>query len=208
MIEHKRYEERELADGRLLCLNEFENPWNGRCALRKVCLMSPEDVIERDGGRSGSYKSRTTVWQAELTYHEWSGILERVSVTAKGNAMVVEVTELANPGTEDRGREWLMREILLSMPQEILEAAKLQGSVNVQMMIDNVVCEPHMLSDMLLNTEKYIDREAQAKAEAIVGERLAEIEQKFQEMMEPLEESVRGAADKIKQEFNIPQENG
>ena len=101
-----------------------------------------------------------------------------------------------------KGLEWLYHEILSSLPQEVLEQAQIRQEVNIQLMIDNIVVEPVVLNDLLNNINKYIDQQADSK----VKDRFEELELRFQDIMEPLEMATRDATSKIREEFNIKEE--
>lgn len=106
-------------------------------------------------------------------------------------------------GEELGDLEWLYHEILTSLPQDVIEQAHIRREVNVQLMIDNVVVEPEVLNDLLTNIDKYIDMQAEAK----VKEKFKALVERFQDIMNPLEVATKVATDKIKQEFNITEDD-
>lgn len=103
---------------------------------------------------------------------------------------------------EAKELEWLYHEILSSLPKEVLEEAQIRQEVNVQLMIDNVVVEPVVLNDVLSNLNKYIDQQAEEK----VKDKFEQLELQFQDIMEPLEIATKDATSKIKEKFNIVDE--
>jgi len=120
--------------------------------------------------------------------------------------MLVSLKELTQK-TRDEGEElgdleWLYHEILTSLPQDVIEQAHIRQEVNVQLMIDNVVVEPMVLNDLLTNIDKYINQQAEAK----VKEKFVALEERFQDIMGPLESATKEATDKIKEEFNITED--
>lgn len=98
--------------------------------------------------------------------------------------------------------EWLFAEILQSLPQSTIEQAQVRQEFNVQLVIDNVVVEPQLLGDIFLKMETYIKNQG----EHLVRERLVELERRFSDIFGPLEEATRVATEKIKQEFNIKED--
>lgn len=110
-----------------------------------------------------------------------------------------QITAWRKPGEEAEENEWLFHEVLRSLPKEVIEQAQQRREVNVQLMIDNVVVEPQLLNDLMVNINKYIDQQADAKVKV----KFQELENRFQDIMEPLEEATKDATNKIKEEFNI-----
>lgn len=110
-----------------------------------------------------------------------------------------QITAWRKPGEEAGENEWLFHEVLRSLPAEVIEQAQQRKEVNVQLMIDNIVVEPQLLNDLIVNIERYIDQQADAK----VKERFEELELRFQDIMSPLEDATKIATDKIRKEFNI-----
>lgn len=124
--------------------------------------------------------------------------------------MLISVNELTStPQLEadgSRGREWLIHEILQSLsgiPEDTLEGIKMKGELNLQLMIDGVVVEPVMLTNMYEQIESYIDREAALLLERKIEGKLEEIDEKFRTTFEPLEEMLGLTKAKIKADFGI-----
>lgn len=110
-----------------------------------------------------------------------------------------QLTTISRDGEELGENEWLHHEILSSLPHDVIEQAHIRREVNVQLMIDNVVVEPQVLNDLLTNIDKYIEQQAAAK----VKDKLKQLEERFQDVMSPLENATKMATDQIRKEFNI-----
>ena len=111
-----------------------------------------------------------------------------------------DLTKFSDRQNEELGEnEWLYHEILTSLPPDVVEQAHIRQEVNVQLMIDNIVVEPGVLNDLLINIDKYIDQQAELK----LKEKFAELEARFQDIMSPLEDATKEATNKIKEKFNI-----
>lgn len=98
--------------------------------------------------------------------------------------------------------EWLFHEIIRSLPKEVIEAAKVRKEFNVQLMIDNIVVEPELLNDLLQNINKYIEDVADHK----LKEKFKDLELRFNDVMEPLEDATKEATSRIREEFNIEED--
>lgn len=118
--------------------------------------------------------------------------------------MIISFKEISSGISEngDSDHEWLYHEILQSLPNEIIEQAQIRREVNVQLMIDNTLVEPQLLQDLLSKIDKYIDEQAEAKLKT----RFQELQLRFNDVMEPLEEATKEATRKIREEFNIKED--
>jgi hypothetical protein len=121
--------------------------------------------------------------------------------------MLIDLKELTS-GDEnlESGKEWLIHEVLQTLsdvPETTMEGIKMKGNVNVQIMLDGVVMEPKLLSDIYTNIEKYIDIEANLLLERLLDQKMEEIDAKFSAALEPLEKIVHLTKEKIKKDFNI-----
>jgi len=110
-----------------------------------------------------------------------------------------QITLWRKPGEPAEENEWLFHEVLRSLPKEVIEQVQQRREVNIQLMIDNVVVEPQLLNDLMININNYIDQQAEAK----MKDKFKELENRFQDIIKPLEEATKDATNKIKEEFNI-----
>jgi hypothetical protein len=98
---------------------------------------------------------------------------------------------------DDEKKQLLYHEILNSIPNNIIEGARGREEFNVQLMIDNQVVEPEILGDLLFNIGKYIEEISDAK----IKSKIEHLDDQYEKIFGPLEEAVKTATQKIKDEF-------
>jgi hypothetical protein len=58
-------------------------------------------------------------------------------------------------------RDWIVSEVLKSMPEDIAQRVRISGQVNIDLVIDGVMVDPKLLDSIYSNLETYIDEQAE-----------------------------------------------
>lgn len=106
---------------------------------------------------------------------------------------------LLDSSNKELAIDWLMSEIIRSLPDNIIEQAQIRQEFNVQLLIDNIVVEPQLLGNIFVSLEQFI----KDQGEFLVKQKLIDLEKRFDQLFLPLEEATKEATQKIRQEFNI-----
>lgn len=96
-------------------------------------------------------------------------------------------------------KDWLHRCLLSSLTAEAIDSGMPERAYEVKLLVNNLELEPHILKDLIENIEKHIDNEAKLLADNILTEAL--------EKARKLESLVEIAGEKIREEFNITQQD-
>lgn len=96
-------------------------------------------------------------------------------------------------------RDWLVSEVLNSLPEDVAQNVRITGQVNVELVIDGVKVDPKLLGSVYSNLERYIEEQA----EYIMKQKMEAMEERMYKIMHPLEDAAKAAVEKIKEEFNI-----
>ncbi|QQO97077.1 hypothetical protein Nekkels1_72 [Cellulophaga phage Nekkels_1] len=96
-------------------------------------------------------------------------------------------------------QEWIHRELLSSLDGDTISEAQEKGVYEVKLLINGKELEPKFFNDLMNRLELYIKEEARE----MIEEKLFKVEQKGIR----LEEIVKLATEKIRDEFNIDSEN-
>lgn len=94
-------------------------------------------------------------------------------------------------------KDWLCREILNSIPHEVITKAKDEGreEYEIKLVIDGVECDPKLLMAMLNRYEEIVDREAKTLAAAEIEkiqDNLNEKVNKFNEILDEAKSKIMG----------------
>jgi hypothetical protein len=96
-------------------------------------------------------------------------------------------------------KEWLHKELLLSLTPEIIEKAQEDRFYEVKLLVNGIELEPSLFNDIISNIDKYIEREA----ERMVMDKFESADLKARELIQLIESAKRNVADK----FGIDEED-
>lgn len=96
-------------------------------------------------------------------------------------------------------KEWLHTELLKSLDNDTITKCTEAREYDVKLLVNGKELEPKFYNDLVNNIEKYIDRQA----ESIVNDNLYVSTEKAR----MLEQIVQEATEKIREEFNIKEED-
>lgn len=92
-------------------------------------------------------------------------------------------------------KDWLHSCLLNSLTGEAVESGKEKMEYNVKLLVNGIELEPTHLNELLLNIEKYIDREAKELAEAKL--------QAILNKAAKLNEMIDDVCAKVRDEFDV-----
>lgn len=95
--------------------------------------------------------------------------------------------------------DWLQKEMLISLPFEVIDKASKDQFYDVKLLINDVEVEPKAFNDIMNKIEEYIDREARI----LVNEKLNEADLKVRKLVDMIET----ASGNIIDEFNLDKHN-
>lgn len=90
-------------------------------------------------------------------------------------------------------REWLHKELLNSLPHDIIIQGAEVGFYDVKLLVNGVELEPKFYNDLVNNIEKYVDKEANH----LLLDKLSEAEQEVNKLLEVIELAKNSIIDKF-----------